>query len=61
MLISDQVQQSPYLLPTPELALTSLVWLLMITLVWIGLEGNQAFTIVVGDSMAMVIIIDDDG
>ena len=27
----------------------------------IGLEGNQAFTIVVGDSMAMVIIIDDDG
>ena len=27
----------------------------------IGLECNETFTIVVGDSMAMVIIIDDDG
>ena len=27
----------------------------------IALEGDQAFTIVVGNSMAMVTIIDDDG
>ena len=27
----------------------------------IALEGAEAFTIVVGDSMAMVTIIDDDG
>ena len=27
----------------------------------ITLEGNEAFTIKVGSSMAMVIIIDDDG
>ena len=27
----------------------------------IALEGNQAFTIVIGNSMAMVNIIDDDG
>ena len=27
----------------------------------IALEGNEAFTIIVGTSMAMVTIIDDDG
>ena len=27
----------------------------------IAVEGNQAFTIIVGSSMAMVTIIDDDG
>ena len=27
----------------------------------VGLEGNENFTILVGDSMAMVTIIDDDG